>query len=53
MPSAAFLIKKETLDKEQCVVFRISVPMGYMDSTAFFCTYIETVKDKALENLDR
>ena len=43
---ANFLIPKETAGKEQLVGFHLSIPMGYMESVAFFCTATETVKDK-------
>ena len=38
IPSVAFLIPKETADKEQLVGFHLSIAMGYMESAAFFCT---------------
>ena len=46
VPSFAFLILKETATEEQIFGFHLSIPMGYMESVAFFCTATETVKDK-------
>ena len=46
VPSVAFLILKETATEEQIFGFHLSIPMGYMESVAFFCTATETVKDK-------
>ena len=53
VPSVAFLIPKETADKEQLVGLHLSIPMGYMESTDFFCTATETVKDRALATINR
>ena len=47
VPSAAFLIPKKTPSNTQLVGFHISVPMGYIDSTPYFCMDMETVADLA------
>ena len=51
IPSVAFLVPKATPDEEQLVGFHLSIPMGYVESAAFFCATTETVKDRALDNL--
>ena len=45
IPSVAFLVPKATPDEEQLVGFHLSIPMGYVESAAFFCATTETVKD--------
>ena len=51
IPSVAFLVPKATQDKYQQVGFHISIPMGYMESAAFFCATTKTVNDQALDTL--
>ena len=40
VPSASFLIPKETETEEQIVGLHLSIPMEYMESVAFFCAAI-------------
>ena len=47
----AFLVSKATPDEEQLVGFHLSIPMGYVESAAFFCATTETVNDRALDTL--
>ena len=35
--SVAFLVPKATPDEDQLVGFHLSIPMGYVESAAFFC----------------
>ena len=51
IPSVAFLVPEATPDEEQLVGFHLSIPMGYVESAAFFCATTETVKDQALDTL--
>ena len=51
IPSVAFLVPKATPDEDQLVGFHLSIPMGYVESAAFFCVTTETVKDRALDTL--
>ena len=53
VPSIAFIIPKETADEEQLASFHLSIPMGYMEPSSFFCRATETVKDRSMETLDR
>ena len=46
-----FLVPKATPKEDQVVRFHLSIPMGYVESTAFFCTTTETVKNRALDTL--
>ena len=50
-PLVAFLVPKATPDEEQLVGFHLSIPMGYVESAAFFYTTTETVKDRTLNTL--
>ena len=52
IPSVAFLVPKSTPDEEQLVGFHLSIPMGYVDFSAFFCAITKTVKDRTLYTLD-
>ena len=47
----ALLVPKATPDEEQLVGFHLSIPMGYVESAAFFCATTETVKDRALDTV--
>ena len=38
-------------NKDELVGFHHSIPMGYVESAAFFCATTETVKDRALDTL--
>ena len=51
IPSVAFLVPKATPNEEQLVGFHLSIPMGYVESSAFFCATTETVKDITLDTL--
>ena len=51
IPSVAFLVPKATAEEDQLVGFHLSIPMGYVESAAFFCATTETVKDCALDTL--
>ena len=51
IPSVAFLVPKATPDEEQLVGFHLSIPMGYVESVAFFCATTETFKDRAIDTL--
>ena len=51
IPSVAFLVPKATPDEEKLVRFHLSIPMGCVESAAFFCATIKTVKDQALDIL--
>ena len=51
IPSVAFLVPKDTPNEEQLVGFHLSIPMGYVEPAAFFCTTTKTVKERALETL--
>ena len=51
IPSVAFLVPKATPEEDQLVEFHLSIPMGYVESTAFFCATTEIVKDRTLYNL--
>ena len=42
----AFLVTKAKPKEEQLVLLHLSIPMGYMESSAFFCTTTETIKDQ-------
>ena len=45
IPSVAFFVPKETDSDPQLVRFHLSIPMGYVESTPFFCAAMETIKD--------
>ena len=47
----ALLVSKATPDEEQLVGFHLSIPMGKVESAAFFCATTNTVKDRALDTL--
>ena len=47
--SVAFLAPKNTPSNTQLVVFHISLPMGYINSSPYFCMATETVVDLANE----
>ena len=47
----ALLEPKATPDEEQLVRFHISIPMGYVESTAPFCATTKTVKERELDTL--
>ena len=49
--SVAFLVPKATPEEDQLVGFHLSIPLGYVESDAFFCTTTETVKERALDTL--
>ena len=49
--SVAFLVQKDTPEEDQLVGFNLSIPMGYVESTAFFCATTETFKDRTLDTL--
>ena len=51
IPSVAFLVLKATPEKDQLVGFHLSIPMGYVYSSAFLCTTTETFKDLTLDTL--
>ena len=51
IPSVAFLVPKATAEEDQLVGFHLSIPMGYVESAAFFCATTETAKDRALDTL--
>ena len=51
IPLVAFLVPKATPDEEQLVGFHLSIPMGYVESAAFFCATTKTVKERTLETL--
>ena len=51
IPSVAFLLPKSTPDEEQLVGFHLSIPMGYVESAAFFCATTETIQDITLDTL--
>ena len=51
IPLVVFLVPKATPDGDRLVGFHLSIPMGYVESSAFFCATIETVKDRALDTL--
>ena len=53
IPSVAFLVPKATPHEEQLVGFHLLIPMGYVESAAFFCVATKTVKDRALDTLSR
>ena len=47
----AFLVPKAIPDEEQLVGFHLSIPMGYVESAAFFCATTKTVKKHTLDTL--
>ena len=49
--SLVFLVPKATPEEEQLVGFHLSIPMGYVESVAFFYATAETVKEGALVTL--
>ena len=51
IPSLAFLFPKSTPEEDQLVGFHLSIPMGCVESSAFFCANTKTVKDLTLDNL--
>ena len=51
IPLVAFLVPKATPNEEQLVGFHLSIPIGYVESTAFFCATTKTVKERTLETL--
>ena len=51
IPSVAFLVPKATPEQDQLVGFHLSIPMGYVESAAFFCTTTDTVKYLILDSL--
>ena len=46
-----FLVPKATPGEEQLVGFHLSIPMGYVEYSAFFCATTKTVKDRTLDTL--
>ena len=50
-PLVAFLVPKTTPEEDQLVGLHLSIPMGYVESAAFFCATTETVKDRTLDTL--
>ena len=51
IPLVAFLVPKATPDEEQLVGFHLLIPMGYVESAAFFCATTKTIKDRTLDTL--
>ena len=51
IPLVEFLVPKATPNEEKLVGLHLSIPMGYMESAAFFCATTETVKDRTLDTL--
>ena len=51
IPLVELLVPKATTNEEQLARFHLSIPMGYVESVAFFCATTERVKDQALETL--
>ena len=51
IPYVALLVPTSTPEEDQLVGFHISIPMGYVESAAFFCTTTKTVKDRTLDTL--
>ena len=49
--SLVFLVPKATPEEEQLVGFHLSIPMRYVESSAFFCATTETVKDRTIDTL--
>ena len=47
----AFLVPKATPDEDQIVGFHLSIPIGDLESAAFFCATTKTVKDRVLDTL--
>ena len=47
----SFLVTKETPEEYQLVGLHLSIPMGCVESAAFFCATTETVKDHTLDTL--
>ena len=48
----AFLILRRTPTGEQLVSFRLSLTMGYVDSSPFFCFDTETITEMANAAMD-
>ena len=51
IPLVAFLVPKATLEEYQLVGFHLSIPTGYVESTAFFYATTKMVKDRKLDTL--
>ena len=51
IPFVAFLVPKSTPEEDQLVGFHLSIPMGYVESAAFFCVTTKTFKDRTLNSL--
>ena len=51
IPPVAFLVKKSAPEEDQLVGLHLSIPMGYVESAAFFCATTEKAKDRTLETL--
>ena len=47
VPKLAFAIPLTPGDQEQLIGFHLSLPMGYIESTPFFCAVSKTVADFA------
>ena len=53
IPSVAYLVPKDTDSETQLVGFHLSIPMGCVESTSFFCATTETIKDMANNTMHR
>ena len=51
IPSVALLVPKSTPEEDQLVGFYLSIPMGDVESNAFLCATIKTIKDRTLDTL--
>ena len=51
IPSLAFLVPKSIPEEDQLVGFHLSIPMGCVESAAFFCATTDTVKDCTFDTL--
>ena len=49
--SFEFFVPNAIPEEEQLVGFQLSIPMGYVEYTAFFCATTETVNYRALGTL--
>ena len=49
--SVAFLVPKSTPEEDQLIGFHLLIPMGCVESAAFFCATTNTVKERALDTL--
>ena len=51
IPLVAFLVPKSKPDEEQLVGFHLSIPIGYVESAAFFCATTKTVEERTQDTL--